>query len=432
MQKHTETLFFSFTGQNPSPTHQKPTTMTRLSEDAIANILSRLHVKDLLRYRCVSKPWRFLVDSPRFIKMHLNHSKETHSNSTLILGDQRLLHSVDLDTLDSPVRLVSPIYDGGEIEILGCCNGLLALEFANGGTVIWNPSTRKYRKVPISGLIDLPFPDNLYEYGIVGFGYDPVNDDHKLARMVHYFKKDVRSVHLFHSEVKVYSLNFNTWKRVCDFPYQGCHRGKSILVGNSFHWLMGLQYGTKSSTITVAFDFVTEKYHQIPRANRNTKGKDYYSTMTELGGWLCDVVKFGKYSEKADYVDFWVMKEYGVKESWTKLLTVVPSNVTGSFKSLMPLAYFKSSHQILFDQDDEKFMLYDLEKKEAKSVKNYPRSFQKIACVRGLIGVGGGDEPNSGKKAEEDGNKKNKEKDKQQPSGKKRDDFLSKGFKLVL
>ena len=34
-------------------------------------------------------------------------------------------------------------------------------------------------KVPISGLIDLPFPNSVFEFGIVGFGYDPVNEDHK-------------------------------------------------------------------------------------------------------------------------------------------------------------------------------------------------------------------------------------------------------------
>ena len=39
---------------------------------------------------------------------------------------------------------------------------------------------KKVQKIPISGLIDLPFPDNVFEFGIVWCWYDPVNDDNKL------------------------------------------------------------------------------------------------------------------------------------------------------------------------------------------------------------------------------------------------------------
>ncbi|KAF4399540.1 hypothetical protein G4B88_022623 [Cannabis sativa] len=86
---------------------------------------------------------------------------------------------------------------------------------------------------------------------------------------------------------------------------------------------MWLKIGTESSTVIVAFDLIimTEKYNQLPLANKNTKGKSYYSTRTVLDGWF--VIK------EAEYVEFWVKKEYGVKEFWTKLCTVVTSNVTG-------------------------------------------------------------------------------------------------------
>ncbi|XP_062088200.1 F-box protein CPR1-like [Humulus lupulus] len=407
--------------------------MTRLPEDAIASILCRLPVKDLLRYRCVSKSWRFLVDSSHFIKMHLNHSMETHSNSTLILGDQRLLHWVDLDTLYSPVRLETPIYDGGKIEILGCCNGLLALEFSNGGTVIWNPTTRKYRKVPISGLVDLPFPDNLYEYGIVGFGYDPVNDDHKLVRMVHYFEKDIRSVHSFHSEVKFYSLNFNTWKRVCDFPYQGYKQGgNGVFASNALHWMVTRELELDALYLIVAFDLVTEEFRELPLPDEDG-GEDekFFVKLVELGGFLCATCLYFPH-DNANHVDIYIMKEYGV-DSWTKLFSVMPSNVTGYFEYVMPLKYSKSGHQVLLHQDGETYLLYDIDMNRTKNVgkiSGVPRSFDTCVCARSLVGLGVGDEDNPGKKVAVIKNKKKEEK--QQLSRKKRDDFLSKGFKLVL
>ncbi|PON58759.1 F-box domain containing protein [Trema orientale] len=92
---------------NPNPGSAETTRMASLPWDTIVNILSRLPVEDLLRYRCVSKRWCSLIDGPRFIKMHLDHSMETSSHLTLIRAG-RQLHSVDLDTLNKVVRLNPP------------------------------------------------------------------------------------------------------------------------------------------------------------------------------------------------------------------------------------------------------------------------------------------------------------------------------------
>ncbi|KAK3019943.1 hypothetical protein RJ639_004926 [Escallonia herrerae] len=54
----------------------------RLLTELITDILSRLPVKSLLRFRSVSKPWCALIDGPDFIKMHL---KQTIINSTNLL-----------------------------------------------------------------------------------------------------------------------------------------------------------------------------------------------------------------------------------------------------------------------------------------------------------------------------------------------------------
>ncbi|GMN36503.1 hypothetical protein TIFTF001_006097 [Ficus carica] len=80
--------------------------MASLPWDIIVNILCRLSVKDLLRYRSVSKPWRSLIDGPDFIKMHLNNSMETSSNLGIVIRDS-YLHWVDLGALDLAVNSVT-------------------------------------------------------------------------------------------------------------------------------------------------------------------------------------------------------------------------------------------------------------------------------------------------------------------------------------
>ncbi|PON91358.1 F-box domain containing protein [Trema orientale] len=381
--------------------------MASLPWDTIVNILTRLPVEDLLRYRCVSKTWCSLIDGPDFIKMHLNRSMETSSHLSLVRGHGEL-YSVDVDNLDSAAVLLNPpVNEGLGKDIVGHCNGLLVLTNKDGDTAIWNPATRKHIKVPTSDLKKNP---GMFEFGMVGFGYDPVNDDYKLLRMIHYYLYGFAA----RSEVKVYSRKSNTWKRVADFPYSVIYRANGVLAANSLHWMLGIQSQSGSFEIVVAFDLVTEEYREISLPKKKIlKDKSYYTTMTELGGWLCVVTKY-HVDQMADLVDIWVLKE-----SWTKLFSVVPSDVTGSFEYVMPLAYLKSVQQVLFDQGGEKLMWYDLERKGAISVKEIsgPKCSLTVLYVRTLLGVGGGDGDNNGKKAGEDGDKG---KEKKQQSGKKR------------
>ena len=46
-----------------------------LPEDVIVDILARLPVKSLKRFRCVSLSWRSLIHSPQFISSHFSFSK---------------------------------------------------------------------------------------------------------------------------------------------------------------------------------------------------------------------------------------------------------------------------------------------------------------------------------------------------------------------
>ncbi|EXC19892.1 F-box protein [Morus notabilis] len=72
--------------------------------EIIMDILCRLSVKDLLRCRCVSEPWRSLIDDPDFIKLHLNHSKQANSNLATVTSGHSGFFWVDLDALGAGVN----------------------------------------------------------------------------------------------------------------------------------------------------------------------------------------------------------------------------------------------------------------------------------------------------------------------------------------
>ncbi|PON58761.1 F-box domain containing protein [Trema orientale] len=347
--------------------------MARLPWDLIVDILRRLPVKDLLRYRCVSKPWCSLIDGPDFIKKHLSHSMETFSNTGIVLRDCDL-RWVDLYALDSAVKLSDPM-----------------------------------------------------GYIIFGFGYDPINDDYKLVRMVQFFGRDSDS---FDSEVKVYSAKSNTWKRISDFPYYLCYkRGYGVLASNALHWVVSQTPESDISKFIVAFDLVTEEYREVPQPDY--VDEDFHMNVEVLRGSLCMLCNYvsddpeAGWGSRSHHVDIWVMTEYGVKESWTKMFTVVPSDAIGSFDHVLPLAYLKTGDEVLLNHNGKKFISYDLETKEAKNViiTGVPDYLEAYICVESLVGLNDSDMEISWKQGCETRKKKNNQrqrKKKRQSSGKKR------------
>ncbi|XP_021740370.1 F-box protein CPR30-like [Chenopodium quinoa] len=224
------------------------TTMADLPTPLITIILSKLPVESLLRFRCVAKSWRSLIDEQYFINLHLKNSLQNSTHQTLIINDIFLyggshnstnkdpyLYSVDYPTLNRATVINCPFdCDSFETEIVGSCNGLLCL--ADGiAAFIYNPSTRKYRVLPVSP-VEIPGFKELNRV-VYGFGYDHVNDDYKLVRVIQMFS-DNSDDHV--SEVKLYSLKANTWKRVREYSnkyYIGNSISGGVYLNGSLHWL---------------------------------------------------------------------------------------------------------------------------------------------------------------------------------------------------
>ncbi|EXB41585.1 F-box protein [Morus notabilis] len=381
---------------------------TFLPWEIIVDILCRLPVKDLLRYRSVSKSWCSLIDGHDFIKLHLNHSLKTNSDVGVVFGGRNDLCWLDLDDLNSAERLPHPIDIGTGIDVVGGCNGLLALMNSNGDMAVWNPSTRRYISLPISDHF-ASFPFHVFQVLITGFGHDPITDDHKVLLMINFSGIIVDS---FHCEAKVYSLKAKTWKRLDHFPnHIVYHRENGVLFANALHWLVNLK-SQPSSSIFV-FDLVTEDYREV--ALPDYKGaKTCWVKLVNIGGSFCVAVLPNQDSEikNSDRVEVLVMKEYGVKESWTKLFSVVSSKVTGPFSYMIPVAYLKGGDQVLLDQDGEKLRLFDMKRRRVKNTtvgSGFPIICDTLVSVRSLVGVDGdADGGSAWKKAGKNNNVKEK------------------------
>jgi len=374
-------------------TPRKMTTV--FPQELITEILSLLQVKTLVRFQCVSKPWFALINDPNFVKMHLRRSIETNRERTLIAEKTRtgnpphsyyLVKFSDEDRCSEAVKIFRPFYHPTKAvtRIVGCCDGLVCIHsypvdwnasITNSNlneTVIWNPLIRKYRKLPFK-----PIENSDYKLELA-FGYDPVNDDYKVLRIVKLRPSSPTQVPRV-AEVghHVYSLRGHCWRRVedewPDTDSYGCIISGPASSNGAVHWVVSGMEILPPSTI-VAFDLSTEKFrvHALPTKSFGTF--QFNICLEVLRGWLCVCEdNFGRFS------DVWVMKEYG---SWTRLYTLWQTPFY-----CKPLVLSNDSKEVLMKEYDGKLFWYDIKKKTRSIVKIQEEldNFRKFTLVAGSL-----------------------------------------------
>ncbi|XP_043718176.1 F-box protein At3g07870-like [Telopea speciosissima] len=326
------------------------------------NILSRLPIKSLFRFRCVCKAWRELLTDPHFIKQQLNHAAETNiSNPNLILNCgsnlYNIFYSIHNDTWkDEPLKLDLP-FKLSTIEIVGSCNGLVCLwGYLNRvyNVIVWNPFTRDYKILP-----DEPFQflgRTVSRFPVLGFGYSPSKDVYKVLRIV-YFHVDGRMFSSCCSLVDVHTLGSNSWRRIGEIPFdiRDCLSG--VFVNGSLHWIA--IRSSRPDTI-VSFDVEDEVFREMPQPYFGDHS--FQSKLGVLGGFLCMICTL--YDNN---VKIWMMKDYGVKESWIKQFSISQPMVVGHFNHLKPLGFTKSG-EIVLEMHDRKLVLYDPKTKKLRNL----------------------------------------------------------------
>ncbi|XP_062118299.1 F-box protein CPR1-like [Humulus lupulus] len=169
--------------------------------------------------------------------------------------------------------------------------------------------------------------------GSKGFGYEPLTNDFKVVvacgdeqrRCCNYFKKG--------EHVAVYSLKSNSWKTpvMPDLCYShgdgddstclvSCpYNTVSVVISGSIHWL--IYFGCRNvmppilvdaSYGVVAFDLTSEEFKLIKAPSSLRSANFAFISICNLCGCLSLVT-----SRSSSCIKIWVMKNYGVWDSWT-------------------------------------------------------------------------------------------------------------------
>ncbi|KAK3021613.1 hypothetical protein RJ639_045246 [Escallonia herrerae] len=335
------------------------TSMPTFPPEIIADVLSRLPVKSLLRLRCVSHLWRALIDSPHFIKTHLSRSIQTNTNTAVVIGEKGTLHSLDLDSIDQATPITVPFKYYNSFAFLATCDGLILVHCATSCTnlfsgpirtlALFNPSTRKYQVLPAS---DVLYPNCgpvtvLDDYG---FAYDAINDDYNVLRVLEFRDWNYKCID---SEARVYSLKSNSWSRIPSCAYRYTDRKIwARQVKNAVHTIGTKGFIREGNRVIVAFNAGTKEFSVVPKMEK------------------C-------------YTDVSVDVLEG-------LFTIGPP-VVGAYRILSPLAYSRCRGEVLLNFNDKKLIWYDLRR---KSVRDAPvRRLPGICCaevyVKSLVSLDG-------------------------------------------
>ncbi|KAM1171969.1 hypothetical protein ACFX2I_022128 [Malus domestica] len=153
------------------------------------------------------------------------------------------------------------------------------------------------------------------------------------------------------------------------------HNSEIVFLNGALSWLMRGKLDN-NRCIILTLDLASEKYQEFdtPVHENGTCVID----LEVLGGSLCISVDDWWCRH---YV--WIMKEYGVVESWTLLYSIGQDNMPWLFEYCRPLGFSKNGAIVLLKKDDDALVWFDLEGKKCQPsrIGGLPLTFEASICV---------------------------------------------------
>ncbi|XP_065628572.1 F-box/kelch-repeat protein At3g23880 isoform X2 [Quercus suber] len=354
-----------------------------LPYEVLLEILHRLPVKSLIQFRCVSKSYNSLITSPVFIKSSFTRS---HSDSNKLIvryldvkyhierykliyedNDKNDSSSEQIQDLELPLRSSSRDY----FRLLGSANGLFCLHEENR-FILWNPCIRKF--------ITLPNPSVTYFLPCyLAIGFDLRTDDYKVVRIVY------QSVNVWYEVAKpplveVYSVSEGSWRVTSagdSYPprisISNWHPQAAYLNGAVY--FAANDWGDAQSLIVLSFDLGDEVFRLISLPNGKF-GLDADIGTSVFNGLLSLICYGYQHLSTVKSCSVWVMKEYGVVDSWTKQFTIELNMLRWEV-----LRFLKNDHVLVqkIESHGSKLLSYDPESQQVKNLGFYRSPYYSYA-----------------------------------------------------
>lgn len=365
-----------------------------MPNELLVEIMSWLPPKSLIRFKCVSKSWYFLlinlIKDPVFVAKHLQNSMsspyilfsgdhachckvktprycEVVFSSLNVLSDDNANDRSHVSTEDlSALPIPRYNYTGECIERYHC-NGIFCLFNPYSITcTLCNPATKEFKL--------LPKPSHVIYNAAVGFGYDSKANNYKVVAFGYDCEMEFRA--------EVYCLNTHYWREI-DYNLDV----KFYLCANSSVYLKGVFYWFTLEGITLSFDMCNEVFQSILMPHHDYRVLSW----TSLTVWNESVaVIYSSRNERVMCYEIWVMGNCydSAKDScsWSKVFTIEPLVEMG-----IPLA-FRNNDELLMQKAAEVLCSYNIRSQKLTKVDTHvakEKYYWSFSYVKSLVSVKG-------------------------------------------
>ncbi|XP_057509418.1 F-box protein At3g07870-like isoform X2 [Actinidia eriantha] len=361
----------------------------------VLEIFLRLPMKTLLNCRLVCKEWLSLISDPQFANLHLSRSQVISLLLKPISHDPNpgTLFLVDLS---AGTKLVPKF----KLPITGFDDSLITLNSCNGFLCLCECTTKNpiYICNPILGeYITLPEcdSDTICSFRSCTFGFNPITNEYKVVRSFRrVFKNRETGKRVFGDtvEAEICTLGEGLWRQIERVPTSIKNLSFNAFLNGSIHWLSfgngRPEYGSPFRDFIYCFDFGTERFQTVPGPSEFSSVQKILSNRMHVGvlrGCLSICDQF-----EGDHAAIWVMKDYGVKESWSRDFVILKRTVTSE-----PLIdYYEpirilGNGKILILLNGEELLLYDPEMECYDDVRfcGITSKFHGISYVPSLVSL---------------------------------------------
>ncbi|KAG8389083.1 hypothetical protein BUALT_Bualt02G0192300 [Buddleja alternifolia] len=360
-----------------------------LPTDLIHKIFSRVQVKAIARCKVVCSAWYNLLSVPDFVNYYAKNTPFT----TLLLSqhhkavtcttkrDTFSFAEISEDGNDCTRTTIEPKVPGwpkqdAYLFIKGSCNGLLCLLLHNFRVdceviYIYNPTSGETISLP-----QHTFKQNELSYAAYKFGFSPSTNKFKVLKIVPITMSNGDRT----QRCEIFTVGVDQrWRQLdLEYSFRAKYSGCRIALNGVVCWLAW----DLDSTNIATFDFGEEKLGHIS----HPRGVVLNYTNMEIVV-LNNRLRLLDYSIPSHYT-MWTMEEYGVAESWTKI--VILKSCFPSYAPLLqqcPVAILQNGN-ILFRIGRVKgFMCYSPKQKECSEVE-VPDGEGFIHCISEFAPLG--------------------------------------------
>ncbi|XP_006286208.2 putative F-box/kelch-repeat protein At4g22430 [Capsella rubella] len=322
-----------------------------LSEAIVTEIVARLPLRSISRFKSVCRTWKSALESAYFRRLFVSLHQNTSSSWSLLAGTEEFISMHGCETWDLPKSIASyfrGILTRKNLYHVASSSGLILMESSDDATYVGNPVLQQWLRIP-----DPPHPTVTVVLGLVtSLDEDGVVLSFKVVKMAALVPtRDKSSTCMF---LWVYSSETGIWTRkrlYCPICFTSFRN--TISLNGTFYvsqtCLDGL--ATQPGTL-MAHDFYSESdlWRVIPFPDHNLNhNMNFKRALTKSRGYVMYIKTLAQ--EGDNLLKVWRLSNDSGDECWKLLWEIrLPFD---NIRNYAPMAMHPLEHNIVYLWSEE-------------------------------------------------------------------------------